>query len=835
MAHAVQAALSRLAAAQLRHPGRFLLIAALLTAGALPVARHLRIDASFVALLPTSAPAAQDLALTRDRIGGTSTLSLLLTTEQPQREALAKVIPQLAGALEAAKIPGLSRIDYSRGGYDTFVNEYRHLFVSEEKLARLDDALSERLDYERARANPLYVDLGEGAPEALDEILAELEARSAKLNDATPGAAYFIHPDSTLAVLFMRASTAAGDAAGIDALTRGAKESFARLAHPEGMQLRFAGDLMHARAEHDALAGELILASSLTLGLVLSLMLLYFRAWRVPALLLCTLVPPLAATFAVGALTIETLNIASAFLASIIVGNGVNPALIWLSRYFEERRAGADVEQALRQSHQSVFLATLAASLAAALAYFALLVTDFRGFRDFGLLGGTGIVLTWVSAWLVLPAITVASERLRALRVRPQSSTKRSLLAALSLPLLKRAPGLTLVASLVLGLVSTALVAWAFAADPIEYDFRNLKSQRDDSTDISRLNHRVNEFMPRTASGNGIAMLTSSIEETRFMQEALRDAQRQGAAFGKVRSIYDLLPTLTEARSKRLASLRDSLKALRPYVDEHKQAQIDNWMPPASPQVPELGSLPTAITRPFTERDGTRGRILYIEAKPGPSTWDGRYLVRWSEAIRRVKDSAGERPPLAGRAPIFADMLAAVWHDGPLAIGLSLAFTCVLLLLGFPAWRERLLSLATLLLGIAWLGGLMTLGRMRLNFLNFLAYPITFGNGADYGVNILRRFELESERHAQEEAILIAVTRSGAAVLLCSMTTVIGYGALVLSANLAVRSFGTAMALSELTCFLAAAIATPAYLIWQSRRRGEKKAPPEAAPQRVAA
>ena len=35
--------------------------------------------------------------------------------------------------------------------------------------------------------------------------------------------------------------------------------------------------------------------------------------------------------------------------------------------------------------------------------------------------------------------------------------------------------------------------------------------------------------------------------------------------------------------------------------------------------------------RPFTEKDGTRGRVLYVaQQKGGPSLWDGRYLMAWS-------------------------------------------------------------------------------------------------------------------------------------------------------------------------------------------------------------
>ena len=53
--------------------------------------------------------------------------------------------------------------------------------------------------------------------------------------------------------------------------------------------------------------------------------------------------------------------------------------------------------------------------------------------------------------------------------------------------------------------------------------------------------------------------------------------------------------------------------------------------------------------------------------------------------------------------------------------------------------------------------------------------------------------------------------RAGApAIVLCSLTTVVGYGSLLVSSNPAIRSFGTAAVLGEVTCLLAALIVLPA-------------------------
>ena len=65
------------------------------------------------------------------------------------------------------------------------------------------------------------------------------------------------------------------------------------------------------------------------------------------------------------------------------------------------------------------------------------------------------------------------------------------------------------------------------------------------------------------------------------------------------------------------------------------------------------------------------------------------------------------------------------------------------------------------------------------------------------------------------------IAESGGAVILCSLTTIIGYASLYVSANQALNSFGAAMAISEVTCLLAAVISMPAFLLWRARARGK--------------
>jgi predicted RND superfamily exporter protein len=176
----------------------------------------------------------------------------------------------------------------------------------------------------------------------------------------------------------------------------------------------------------------------------------------------------------------------------------------------------------------------------------------------------------------------------------------------------------------------------------------------------------------------------------------------------------------------------------------------------------------------------------------------------------------------SGRAVIFSDILEAVVHDIPRAVSLSLALTLLAVLVTFRRGGRHALSvLFALAVGVA-AEVLFLYGRgIKINFLNFAALPITFGIGVDYAVNVVQRYRADGSRD-----ILAALRTTGGAVVLCSLTTMLGYLALLGSENRAIRSLGLIAVVGEVSCLLAAVSVLPALWLLIERRRPARKSPP---------
>jgi predicted RND superfamily exporter protein len=127
--------------------------------------------------------------------------------------------------------------------------------------------------------------------------------------------------------------------------------------------------------------------------------------------------------------------------------------------------------------------------------------------------------------------------------------------------------------------------------------------------------------------------------------------------------------------------------------------------------------------------------------------------------------------------------------------------------------------LAALSVGVAWVVLGMVVAGARIHFFNFIALPITFGIGVDYAVNVVQRYDAEGRR-----GILDVLRSAGGPVILCSLTTTLGYLALLRSINQAIRSLGLLAVMGEVACLLAAVLVLPAALVLRERARISRSA-----------
>src|SRR5205823_13019457 len=123
------------------------------------------------------------------------------------------------------------------------------------------------------------------------------------------------------------------------------------------------------------------------------------------------------------ALTVGHLNTLSATFAVMLTGMG-DYGVLWVTRYEEDRAAGADVLAAMRETASSVGTGILTAATTTALAFYAAMLADFQAVAELGWIAGSGVLLCALSCFTVMPAMLCLAARWRTGSKDPRHETR---------------------------------------------------------------------------------------------------------------------------------------------------------------------------------------------------------------------------------------------------------------------------------------------------------------------------------------------------------------------------------------------------------------------------
>ena len=764
-------------------------------------ATHLPLRADFAYLLPADAPSVQSMHALSERMPARDT-TLLLIVAPDAASRLAAGSDAIAG-LAAIDRSLIERIEIDDHETRDVIRAHRQLFAPLDDLIAVRGALAARIADAKARSNPLLVDLeDERAPDALEDLRAKQHEAAARLD-----APDHVSADGTTAVIVIRTAFVATDVDRDHALENQLDALIGTIeaAHP-GVRLGLAGGVPTTTAEHRALVHGVMLSSLITVVLVALVLFIHLRSMRLLLLLTANIAAATLVSFGAAALSVGHLNAATAFLGAIIAGNGVNYGILLVARYGEERRRWV-ARDAMVVAIQGTLRPTLVASLGAAIAYGALGATSFRGFADFALIGGIGMLVCWVATFVLLPVLILRWAHTP--RREPSQLFGRFVIRLFGF----RRPA---VACAVAGIVVVAsgVISWRYlVTDPFEYDMTQLRSQAPDAVEARRW-----MTVSDTAFGRGLAGIAGQTfvavdrpADVPAMVDALRTVARTEPIVGSIGSILDIIPPDQTAKLAVLAEIRAQVDDVLPLLDESERADLLALRPPDDLRALTARDLPPALAGRLTERDGTVGAIIAVKPGGAFSEYDGRDLITFAAAIRGVARDPAPPPTIAGPAVLFADVFSQIRRDGPLVTTVAAVGLLVMVLLVVGRSRRAMAVLLATAAGSLAMIAVCAIAGLKINFLDFVALPIALGLGIDYAINV-------ADRAARDDPG-VALRSTGGTVLVCSLTTMIGYTSLLVSSNLAIRGFGLASLIGEITCVAAALVIVPAVMAFRSRLR----------------
>lgn len=807
-----------------RRAGAVLVAAALIAGVAAWFATKLGLRTAFTELLPSNDPGVVTLHNTEKRLPDMSLLLVGIHSPDPAaNERYAEVLTEKIRALPHNR-PALAT--YHIRDVKDFFERNKWLYASEEDLTEVRDRLRKEIG---RRKNPLFVDLGGD-----DEPVSAMEERMAHkdpLEGKFPGGLFTTQDRQYLWIAMLPSSGLFAEGGG-EGLLKEVERLIAEnppARYQPAMRVQPGGPVVTGIAERQAVEKDILSVALTCLVVVAVSIWAYFRRLRSIFLVGVPAAIGAAVAFAVAQRAFGYLTSATAFLGPIIYGNGINYAIVLMSRYEEERSRGNIAERAMTNAVNGTWRATAVAALSASVAYASLTVTSFRGFYQFGVMAAVGAVICWLATYSVLPAMLLLWDR-------GKTGVSRNR-APLHFTFLGRFVGErrgTLLVVFGLMLAASAYGLTHFLHDPFEYDFGKLSSKIHSSDETKQFNQSIDKLFGRWPSPTIIlANRVGDVEDVKTTirrqdTARARTSWKHTPVIGQITTVWDLLPGTLEVQQRKLDLVANIRKLVHDpalsVLNEKERADLNKIDPPETLHLLNPKDLPPIAQRPFTEVDGTVGRVVLVyPVDKGVSVWNGRDLLEIAQVLQYLHLANGEVLETSGSAVVFGAMIRSILRDGPIATLASLIAVLIVVSIMMRPARLAMMALATLLLGVIWMMGAAGWGGVRVTFLNFIALPITFGIGAEYALNIVGRYR-------EDKDIVNAVTSTGAAVALCSWTTIVGYGSLLAASNQAMRGFGLMAILGEVCCLTAAIMALPAVLAWWAGRgraeSSEQKNPP---------
>ena len=636
-----------------------------------------------------------------------------------------------------------------------------------------------------------------------------------------------------------------------------------------GVIAGLTGSIVLGRDEYKAFTSDSWTVSILALIGIFILFVISFRMWVSPLLAILTVI--MGVTWAMGfsSFLVEYLSMMTAMMSVILIGLGIDFSVHIISGYTEKRNQGLDVQISMQETLLRFGPGIITGGITTGLAFLTLMISETVGMQEMGLMAGVGIIFTMLATIIILPTMLVIRERL--LKNFNKSLPPKDV----SYPFLGRIAEFTAKYRWIMGIVFLLFTGFLLKRAvnmSVDYNYLNMEPVGLESIKLQE--ELIEAF---DLSSDFVMFTTDNLEDTRALTRQAREMETTGW----VESISDYLPDSDglEEQYRFLQDLRRNLenREIRKQMSSHDMNMYRKEMERLEANIIELqdlsflggqdkvydkaiklvgeagdsldrgnitqfinaldtgltkieltyfqqqfskafkstiiemantepltlDNLPSEIKNRFT---GKSGNIFIINVYPEKNIWeDSRFLYRFTDEATELSEKA------TGLPPIFVELMDIMSKDGKKATYLAIIAVFLVLLLDFRSLKYALVGMVPLIFGAIWMTGLMEISGLKFTMMNILAVPLIIGIGIDDGVHILHRWKIEKN-------LDIVYRSTGKAILLTSLTTMLGFGSLWFATYRGLGSMGIALFIGVGTCFLATLFIIPAILGLQNKQ-----------------
>ncbi len=690
------------------------------------------------------------------------------------------------------------------------------------------------------------------------------------------GESYFLSNDNKMGIALIQPTFTIEE---ILTLTDGVNEIEAgvkKIGNELNISVGLTGMTVVGRDEMVTSEQGIVLSSILAFVSILIILIFVFRMFSVPLISGIPLIVGIFWTVGMSGFIINRLNIMTAMYMVALLGLGIDYAIHLLSSFIQEKDEGINFTDAIRNAIMKSGSGILTGGITSAIAFFALILAETQMIQELGFVAGMGIVCELIAMIMFIPPLLGYREYLRKKKGKSEHKffskvrIKSDIASGIGILLVKspvifafimfaigiifalKAPNVTMEKNLMemeaeglesIELQDTLVEEFGMAADSLSVISSDIAEINDLGDKLKKLSSvkgidslgayyvSPDEMLARTEILDNFRITLNNIKVEKTIDNGLlleelyrleSNLLEMGdmAYMGNMNKLLHTIDSLTgfnDDGEKVAESSFDRLFTIleNKNVSNESLTALQNQMVPmlkgkllamSSTEPVSLDLLPENLQDSYISRDGSQ---YLMSITPTQNPWEGDFREIYSQQISTITDK-GTGMILAGDQLTFM-----AEKDGVKAAIVALIVVFLILLADFKNIKIVVLTLISLLLSFLTLFGFMALAGIKFDFLNIIVVPLLIGIGVDNAVHINHRYLYEGKGRMG-----VVIGKTGTALLLTSLTTIIGFASFIPSIMRAMRSTGIVLSIAMAIAFLYSVLFHPAMLIIMSEKMG---------------
>ena len=676
-------------------------------------------------------------------------------------------------------------------------------------LKEIENRINKKIDSEKKNANPFYVDL------LTKEYTLNFDDIKSKYN-FKQFTEYFLNKSNDMIILLIKPQKSANDVKFVRNLVNNIQSNIFYIQSNydslKDIKPLYGGPYYEVYLDNAEIEEDIKKLSILSISCILVVLFLFYGSIRPILIILPSIILGLTINLALTQILINHLNLLSGFLSGILMGLGLDFGIHLYSRYELEKikdrknKKPRDITTLLTHVVWHSGIASFGGSVTTAAAFYSLSIAEFRGFSEFGIIAGNGMIITGLSVFLLFPLLVIFTDTL--FEYFPFLKFRSIRFSRISF-----SPFYFLIKKhrYILIIICTFIILLSFYGSSFisfDYDFSKMRGK---SLTLQPFIKKAEEII-----GTTVRPCIIIVEDKQTLKELSKDIShiigtKKGDTILFKQDIMEFIPKNQEEKIKIIQRLSHTYKKYNPFTSQYLQFsdnENNNLLEYAlTPKVVNIENLPTYIKNEFVSEDNQYYFILIHPKSHIHLNINDQKI--FSEQILNLNTKADKtKYQVTGIGIILGEIIVTIFKDGPTILLTALLVIFFITLLIFRNIRDIFVVFLSLLICTTMTLTFMLIFNVQFNILNLICIPTILGISVDSTIHICFRMR---EKKPKED-IYESVSHIARAIVISSITTLLGFGTLVFAGFKGLQTIGIVIIISIFAILIVSLIILPVFL-----------------------